>query len=237
MSQELKTINLGGVNCYLIKTSTGGYVLIDTGISSKRPDLVKELERAGCKPGNFELVILTHGDIDHVGSCAYLQEQYGANIALHPGDSGMVEKCDMNWNRKAKADKISFLGNLIILSGRIAPFFGAPGKFETFRADIWLEDGQDLSEYGFTAKIIHLPGHSKGSIGILIDGGDPAIGSGKTLICGDLFINVFKPGIHFMINDLADFNASLEKLKGLNVDMVYPGHGKPFPLKQLVDDR
>jgi hydroxyacylglutathione hydrolase len=54
------------------------------------------------------------------------------------------------------------------------------------------------------------------------------------LFCGDLIYNFFgKPGCLF-INDLADFDASVEKLKKSDVKTVYPGHGKPFPLEQFI---
>ncbi len=72
MTSEIKTINLGHVNCYLVKTGDG-FILIDTGWATKRTELEKELESAGCKPGNLKLVILTHGDSDHVGNCTYLR--------------------------------------------------------------------------------------------------------------------------------------------------------------------
>jgi len=65
---------LGGVNCYLIETDTG-YILIDTGGSNKRTDLEKELESAGCQPGNLKLIVLTHGDFDHTGNAAYLRKK------------------------------------------------------------------------------------------------------------------------------------------------------------------
>jgi len=61
MKYELKSINLKGVNCYLLKTKNG-FVLIGTGFKSKRVMLEKELASAGCKPGDLKLIILTHGD-------------------------------------------------------------------------------------------------------------------------------------------------------------------------------
>jgi len=64
MTSEIKTINFGGVNCYLVKTGDG-FILIDTGVPSKRVDIEKELVRAGCKPGDLKLIVLTHGDFDH----------------------------------------------------------------------------------------------------------------------------------------------------------------------------
>jgi hydroxyacylglutathione hydrolase len=96
------------------------------------------------------------------------------------------------------------------------------GNFNTFKPDIYIEDGQDLSEYGLNAKVLHLPGHSKGSIGILTTKGD--------LFCGDLLYNI--AGFNF-IDDLADFHASINKLKSLKINTVYPGHGKPFPMSSL----
>ena len=105
MSTEIKTISLllpyklGSVNCYLIETDTG-YILIDTGGSNKRIDLEKELESAGCQPGNLKLIVLTHGDFDHTGNAAYLRKKFDTKIAMHNGDSGMVEHGDMFCDKK-----------------------------------------------------------------------------------------------------------------------------------------
>jgi hydroxyacylglutathione hydrolase len=218
MPQETKIINFGGVNCYLIKTGLG-YILIDAGFPAKHTLLEKELEKAGCRPGNLKLVILTHGDHDHAGNCPSLREKYGAKIVMHADDLGMVERGDMNWNRKARSDRFSLLFRMMPLLS----IFVKPGKFVTFKPDLTIDENFSLHEYGFEASVLHLPGHSKGSIGILSAGGD--------LFCGDLLYNFFgKPGFISYVNDLADYNASLAKLKKLNVKTVYPGHGKPFPM-------
>jgi hydroxyacylglutathione hydrolase len=217
MPPSITTINYG-VNCFLIKTDNG-FFLIDTGVANKRLTLEKELVRQGCQPGNLKLVILTHGDSDHADNSAYLQQKYHAKIAMHYDDAGMVERGDMSLNRKPKPDKVAFFFRLIML------LFGGPVKFETFKPDIFLEDHQDLSPYGLEARVLHLPGHSKGSIGVLTPGGD--------LFAGDLLSNFFKPGAHF-IDDLAAWNSSIEKLKRMEIKTVYPGHGKPFPMEKFV---
>jgi len=222
--QKIKTISLllpyklGSVNCYLIETDTG-YILIDTGCSNKRTDLEKELESAGCKPGNLKLIVLTHGDFDHTGNAAHLREKYDIKIAMHYDDSGMVERGDMFLNRKK--------GN--ILFKMIATILFGFGKSERFKPDFYIEDGYDLSEYGFDAKVLHIPGHSKGSIGILTVGGD--------LICGDLLTNWDKPDqpdLNSIMDDLTAANASVEKLKKLGIKTVYPGHNKPFPMELFI---
>ena len=224
MPQEIKTIrlllpyHLGSVNCYLIETDTG-YILIDTGGSSKRTDLEKELASAGCKPGYLKLIVLTHGDFDHTGNAAYLRDKYGTKIAMHYDDLGMLERGDMFWNRKK--------GNILIRM--IAPILFGFTKSDRSKPDLSIEDGYDLSEYGFDAKVLSIPGHSKGSIGILTAGGD--------LFCGDLLINMDKPVLNDIIDDSAAANASVERLKSLNIHTVYPGHGKPFPMELFIKNQ
>ncbi|MGD0727546.1 MAG: MBL fold metallo-hydrolase [Spirochaetia bacterium] len=211
MSSQIKTINLGGVNCYLA-SSPDSFVLIDTGFSGKRALLLKELESAGCAPGKLRLILITHGDADHAGNAAYLREKFGAKIAMHADDAGMVERGDMGWNRKAKPDKMSLIMKVM---ASVMNKFVKSGVFQKFTPDMTVDDGFDLSAYGLDAAVLHLPGHSKGSIGILTKDGD--------LFCGDLFYNM--PGFKF-VDNLKDHDDSVKKLKGLNVHTIYPGHGK-----------
>ena len=88
MHQEIKMISLssfiGDVNCYLLKTKDEGFVLVDTGLSNSRKQLLLDLEKAGCRSDNLKLIILTHGDLDHVGNAAFLRQKYAAKIAIHP---------------------------------------------------------------------------------------------------------------------------------------------------------
>jgi glyoxylase-like metal-dependent hydrolase (beta-lactamase superfamily II) len=215
---EIKSITLHyliDVNCYLVKTGDS-YILIDTGFSTKRTGLEKELESAGVRPGNLKLIVLTHGDFDHTGNAAYLRKKFGTEIAMHDGDSGMVERGDMFWNRKKSN----------ILLGMIAPILFGFGKSERFIPDLYIEDGYNLSGYGFDAKVLHIPGHSKGSIGILTAGGD--------LFCGDLIMNEDKPGLNSNMDDSTAANSSIEKLKSLKINTVYTGHGKPFHWEQFL---
>ena len=220
MTTEIRTITLslpyrmGRVNCYLIKTDTG-YILIDTGCSSRRAELETELQNAGCQPGSLKLIILTHGDFDHTGNAAYIGKKFGARTAMHHDDSGMVERGNMLWNRRKRNFFIRIM----------APILFGFGKSNRFTPDLYLEDGDDLSEHGLNAKVIHIPGHSKGSIGILTADGD--------LVCGDLLENTDRPRLNSIMDDVAAANASVEKLSELGVRTVYPGHGNQFPIEAL----
>ncbi len=218
MSHGIQTICLAGVNSYLL-AAEDGFILIDTGKPEKRGDLFARLSAAGCTSGDLKLIVLTHGDYDHAGNAAFLREKFGALIAMHRDDSGRVEHADWTLNMKPKPDKFP-------LFFRIVSVFIRPGPFDTFAPDVCLEDGQVLQDFGVDATILHLPGHTRGSIGVLTAAHD--------LFCGDLLDSMMgKPSLEFFIDDMAAAEASLARLRSLDVGMVYPGHGRPFWLEQV----
>ena len=214
-------IKIGTVNCYLIKTETG-YVLIDTGFPRNRADLLKKLEKAECRPGNLKLIVMTHGDGDHSGNGAFLREKYGAKIAIHSDESGAVENGDSTLSR-TKPSFSRRVFNKMVLSF-LSPLMRS-GKFEPFSPDFTIDEGYDLSDFGFSAKVLHLPGHSKGSIGILTINGD--------LFCGDLFTNMRRPRLNSMVDNKSELKDSVERLTSMRIGTVLPGHGKPFIMDSL----
>ncbi|MCU0520731.1 MAG: MBL fold metallo-hydrolase [Anaerolineae bacterium] len=221
MEYEIVSITLtmpfrmGSVNCYLIR-GDDGFVLIDTGVSHRRRDLVQALRRAGCMPGTLMLILLTHGDFDHTGNAAYLRDTFDARIAMHPGDRGMAELGDMFCGRRTS----NALVRLVV------PVLSGFGKKQRFSPDLEIVDGVDLIEYGLDARVLDLPGHSQGSIGVLTGVGD--------LFCGDMFTAIDKPERNSLMDDGKAFEASFERLRALGVRTVYPGHGTAFAWHSLV---
>ncbi len=215
MTEELKTIKLGFVNCYLLK-SEQGFVLIDTGMGPQRGQLTSALESAGVRPGNLQLILITHADPDHIGNADYLRERYGAKIAMHPLEAATAATGDPTQNRKPTPDKVSPLFRLAMSLGKLLSGQRQPVRLES---DFTVDEGSDLSAYGLNASIIRIPGHSRGSIGVLTGEGD--------LICGDLLTNYRRPGTA-IIDDIAGYHASIARLQQLNLHMIYPGHGKPI---------
>ena len=219
---KITTITFRGVNCYLITTNTG-YVLIDTGYSNQRSNIEKALESAGVKPGDLTVILLTHGDFDHTGNGKYLREKYKSKIAMHKGDVGMVEHGDLFSSRKS--------GNIIIrkLVKLFLPLIKMNlKKSDHFTPDIYLEEGDDLSGYGFSAKVIHIPGHSEGSIGFLT--------TENNLFIGDLLENHKKRGPikASLVDDPMILDVSIDKLSDYSLNTVYPGHGTSFQMAEFI---
>jgi glyoxylase-like metal-dependent hydrolase (beta-lactamase superfamily II) len=98
--------------------------------------------------------------------------------------------------------------------------------FEKFKPDLYLEEGQNLKEYGFDATVLHLPGHTKGSIALLAANGE--------LISGDILENRGRPRPTMIVDDETELAASLERLSKPGITIVYPGHGKPFAWEQFA---
>jgi glyoxylase-like metal-dependent hydrolase (beta-lactamase superfamily II) len=142
---------------------------------------------------------------------------------MHKDDLGMVEDGDLFYSRKS--------GNKIIrnLAKMILPLLKMNlKKNDHFTPDIYLEEGDDLSEYGFAAKVIHLPGHSKGSIGFHT--------TEDNLFIGDLIKNNGKQGPIkcSLIDNPVKFDASIAKLINLSFNTVYPGHGNQFQMEEFI---
>jgi len=208
----VQRIKCGLVNCYIVSDGDSG-ILIDTG----KKDYLDTVVEA-CKPYKIKLIVLTHAHCDHAENVADLSEMLGAPIAMHKDDVNLIES-NNNQSLEAKA----FLGK-IILSASLKEF--SRSKMKAFTPSVFLKDGDDLVEYGISAKVIGLPGHTKGSIGIDVDG--------KELIVGDALMNMFYPTVAMLYNDEKVMKDSAKKITGLGERIIYFGHGKPVKNKAWV---
>ncbi len=204
------------VNCYLVQVDDS-FILIDTGTTVRRITLEAALHAAGCTPDNLKLIILTHGDSDHCGNAAYLREKFGVEVAMHAGDLGMVEQGDMYATRQPPNP---------IMRAIMRRLFNLDPA-ECFTPDRLLAEGDDFAAYGLDARVIHLPGHTRGSIGILAADG--------TLFVGDLLGSTGRKPALWVIDDKTAAAASVAKLRNLSISTVYPGHGQPFAIEEFWD--
>jgi glyoxylase-like metal-dependent hydrolase (beta-lactamase superfamily II) len=94
MSQPIRItlplpLGMGSVNCYLLQAGNS-YVLVDTGAPNGRDILRRELDSRACRPGTLHLIVLTHGDFDHIGNAAHIRTAFGSRIAMHAAQSGQA---------------------------------------------------------------------------------------------------------------------------------------------------
>ena len=213
---SVRAIPLRVSNAYLVKGDRG-FVLIDTGFRFDRTRLEHDLAAAGCRPGDLRLILVTHADADHSGNAAYLRETYGAAIAAHRLEARGVERGDMFLCRSRLRLRLRLARPLMALF-RLR-------KADRFTPDLYLGDGDRLDAHSLDATVLHVPGHTVGSIAVLT--GDGAFFS------GDFLEDRRRPSIATLVDDADALRASYDRVKGLGIRVVYPGHGRPFALEEI----
>lgn len=205
---KIITLTCNNANCYIIKTESS-IVMIDSGHPGDADMIEKKLADAGITPAEIKLLILTHGHMDHTGTAEYFKTKYQTPIAMNPIDGTILELDSRG------------------LIGAVIKFLSEKELHVELKiqSDIHLLHGQRMDQYGLPAQIIALPGHTRGSIGILFDDGN--------LFAGDMFMNFLKPSLAHIYENEEDLKKSWELLKTYPITTVYPGHGKSFPFRKM----
>jgi len=161
--------------------------------------------------------VITYVDPDHGGNAGYLRAKYGAKIAMHNAEVAAVERGNMFLSRDP-LPPLKRVAKLLMSLFRLR-------KRDRFTPDLFLKDGDRLDEYGLAATVLHVPGHSAGSIAVLTDEG--------AFFSGDFLENRTHPSIATLVEDAEALSASFERVKKLEIQTVYPGYGKPFNLDEI----
>jgi len=200
----------GRCNVYLIEDA-GGVTLFDAGART----MVKAVASAGARLGGIRRVVLGHGHTDHRGVAPSL----GVPVLCHPDEVHDAEGSGgFRYWPEGLRGLATPLRQLHGLMHRHA-WDGGPVKI----ADTVVE-GDEVA--GF--RVIHLPGHAPGQIGLWRE-------SDRLALSSDCFYTLDMwgrgcpprvPGaIYNLDTELA--RASLRKLAALEPAAAWPGHGKP----------
>lgn len=192
------------MNCFIVADNDKA-ILIDTGRKKYREKILEK-----CREFHVGLIVLTHGHMDHCQNAAYLANTLHIPIAMNKKDVNLIPD-----NRKQSLSAKTFLGK-IVLSVSLNSF--EKDSLEAFEPTIYLKNGDNLSEYGVDAKIVELPGHTKGSVGI---------DTGDNLFVGDALMNMFYPTVSMLYADEQEMLLSAQFISELGEKTIYFGHGKP----------
>lgn len=208
MSQIIKTFINGYSKAFaLIGQRT---ILVDCGPKGNSQAMKKALMRIGVSPSDVSLIIITHGHPDHVGALTALRELTGASVLCHEfAAEGLAE----GWG-EAVVPRTT-MGHIL---ARLTPKNSEKNRCP-IKVDIKVTDETDLAAYGVSAKIIHTPGHTAGSLSVVTDDGDAII--------GDLIMKFGpgKPGLSFLSNDVDQLRGSLAALLEAGVQRFHLAHG------------
>lgn len=220
MVTTIHTIPMGFDQCYLLQGE--GCVLVDAGAPGHAGVLKGALDRLRIRPERVGLVVITHGHWDHMGSARAIKGLTGARIAMHRHDARWLEG-----GEKRLPPGITSWGRWLMRFHRVfLPLIRIPGV----EVDILLDDeGMDLAPYGVPGRVVHTPGHTPGSVSVLLDSGEAFV--------GDLLMNRMPlrrtPGLGILGEDADLMKDSLLKLAALGAKVLYPAHGNSFEWKHM----
>jgi glyoxylase-like metal-dependent hydrolase (beta-lactamase superfamily II) len=211
---EIVRIPLRLSNAYLVKTRPP--VLVDAGTLGDLEELDTALSENGTLARHLGLVVVTHAHADHAGLAADLRRISGARIMLGAGDADRA--------RGGHNDELlptSFTASVL------KPFI--PGNFPEFDPDVRVaSEPVSLAPWGLDAKAYAMPGHTKGSIVVVL--ANHAAFVGDMLAGGSLggLVSPTSPSEHYYHADREQNRANVKTLLGMGVETFYLGHGGPL---------
>lgn len=142
--------------------------LIDSGVASSEQVIFDYVKKTGRKPGDISMMVLTHSHPDHIGAARAIKRETGCTVAAHPGERSWIEDVELQLRERPVPNFHSLVG----------------GPVDVDR--ILLEgDVLDLGD-GIGLEVFHTPGHSKGSISLLLHE-DKALFTGDAVpLAGDM---------------------------------------------------
>jgi len=196
------------LNLSLIVDAANGPTLVDTGLPGQQDAIASALGEANVRVQDLKRIILTHQDIDHVGSLHDLAQASGARVLAHATEAPYIDGSELP--RFARPEILAQRPELRPVAERFRPT----------RIDEQLHDGTriDLAD---GVRVIFSPGHTPGHICLYLE-------RTKTLITGDALTanegRLYGPN-ESATPDMVSARQSVEKLAGLDVRAIICYHG------------
>ena len=175
-------------------------VLIDSGAGEGFDLIVDNIRSLGLRPEKLKAVIATHSHIDHIGALRQFREEYGVEVTAHELDTEAIETG--------------------IGSG--AEYYGV--SYQPCKVDVILRGTKETLRCGhYDLKIIHIPGHTPGSIAVYLDVRT------RILFGQDVHGPYFLKG-----SNTEQAKVSLQRLIDLEADILCEGHFGVYEPKEEV---
>jgi metallo-beta-lactamase class B len=194
--------------CYLI-TDPEGNILINTGLAASTQMIKSNIEALGFKFTDTKILLTTQAHYDHVGAMAEIKKVTGAAVMVHEKDAGVL----------ADGGKSDYA------------FGGDRSTFAPVIPDKLLKDGEYIILGKTKLRLLHHPGHTKGSSSFLFD-----IESGERTY-KVLIVNMPSIVVSRKFQEVteyptiaADYASTFKQLKTLQFDLWLSSHGSQFDL-------
>jgi glyoxylase-like metal-dependent hydrolase (beta-lactamase superfamily II) len=213
-------LGIDHVHCYLLRSSNGGWILVDTGLGSRDPEakwrpVLDELDAP------IEQIVVTHMHPDHVGGARDIQELTGAPVLQGRED---YDQCVAAWGRRDPERFVAYWSSHGMPGSTID---GIARESERLTAAVHWVEGPELLDAGDEVdgwRVEVLRGHADGHIVLLRD---------DVMIAGDTILGGITPAIGLYPNSrpdpLGDYLQTLDRIEELAPRVAYTGHRDAVP--------
>ncbi len=193
-------------------------VLVDVGLARDAPTVTAWLARKQIAPRDLGAIILTHAHADHAGAVSALAHWSGAPVVVGMGDVSTVHSGGRDGSSPPTGVR-----RVLASFGLIQAYPPLPRHYPV----IPVETGLELEALGGVGAVLPVPGHTSGSVAVVLDSGD--VIAGDVLIGGYLLGVVARstPVSHFHHVDRLRNRASIGALLSTGAHTWHLGHGGP----------
>ena len=192
------------MDCCVYLIDAGELVLIDTGAGRSAGRLIDNIMALGLMPERLSTIVVTHAHIDHIGSLYELKTKYQAKVIAREADMPAIES-----GKKVGAE-----------------YYGV--KYRPCVVDIKLQGETNEIKIGsLEFQFMHVPGHTPGSIVVVLDAG------GTRVLFGQ---DIHGPYLPMWGGEPGKALGSLEKIRDIKADILCEGHYGIIKPSDAVDE-
>jgi hydroxyacylglutathione hydrolase len=216
---RIPILPMGMINAFLI-INDQNCILVDSGLPDTESKVEKALKSNGLTFSDIKLIVVTHAHIDHAGNAKLIRELSKAPILAHEGDlpfltgQAAMGFCPTGW-----------FGRMFKKTGLITKHY-AP-----FEPDILLKNQEifDLTLYGIPAIVQYTPGHTEGSISVVLKNKEALVGDlvSSGILLGGIIRKKHAKRPPFE-DDPHRVSHELQGMIRSGVEMFHMGHGGPL---------
>jgi hydroxyacylglutathione hydrolase len=216
---------LGMINAFLLVNSQG-CILIDTGLPNTEGKIAKTLKKLKLAFSDIKLIVITHAHIDHAGNTEKIKSLSGAKVIAHEGDLPYFRG-----EKKMHFCSTGWFGRLFSKTGAIQK------PYEPFEPDILLipKAKFSLNDYGIDGEVISTPGHTDGSISVVIDNDKAIVGDlvSSGILLGGI-VRTHKAKRPPFEDNPFQVSQELQAIADKGVTTFFMGHGGPLPQEEVL---
>lgn len=211
-------VHLGKTTAYVVEGNSGS-VLVDAGTRGKSDRILDVLRGTAHGIEGLGAVVLTHTHSDHTGSLAEVCSRLSVDVLVHEAEAESLRRGYTPLPRGT-----SIVPKLIAIAAATAS--PGVGRYAAVAPTETVGEWYDLSRYGVGGRVVHTPGHTAGSMSIVLDAGAALVGD---TLFHFLPWSVYPP----FADDPDTLLQSWQLLLDSGAEVFYPAHGGPVPRARL----